>query len=180
MMAQLTLLAKTLLPKTLLPWVLLHVLEGILLPHPIGGLPLPALARLPEAELILLTIAILAALLLHGLQELRDDRQKMTHDLANVLRRQGPLPAAEAAAKGGHRLILLLLQLRLRDDLRQHRSDLLQEVADFLLGLLALHRLEQLLYDLMEVSLLRILLLRILESVLLRVVGTEHDDFPLF
>ena len=80
----------------------------------------------------------LAALLLHGLQELRDYRQNLAHDLADILRRQGSLSGAEAAAERGHRLILVLL--RLSDDLRQNRSDLLQNGADVLLRQLALRR----------------------------------------
>src|SRR5208282_2420368 len=122
---------------------------------------------------------------------------------------------AAKAAVGGHLLIGLLLLLRLRNDLRQYRSDLLQHIADVLrrqltlsapvrsaelasapltestltkcaltewtltealLSLLVLGLLQQLRQIL---QLLRVMLLRILKSVLLRGIGMKHDDLPL-
>lgn len=206
-MADLALLAETLLAKSLLPLLTLLpgvlLLEGVLLPRAVSRLPLPAHSLLAKALLAhalltkpLLAEALLAALL-HGLQQLREHRQDLPHNLADVLRRQGPL-AAEATAKGRHRLVLvlLLLLLGLGNDLRQRWRDLLQQVTDLvrgeallpvpvlaaaltkvaltiaaltegglaerilaylaktLLGLLVLHGLQQLLYEVLEVSLL--------------------------
>ena len=107
--------------------------EILLRSHAVGALPLPAKSLLPEAALTALTAI---ALLL--LQQLGNDRQDLAHDLVDVLRRQRPLIIAVAAAEGRHRLLHLILLLRLSDDLRQDWRDLLQDVADFLLGELAL------------------------------------------
>jgi len=196
---------------------LLKLLEGILL-ETVSRLS-PTLARLSDAAELTkphLREPPRAARLLRRLHKLGDHRQNLADDFADILRRQGSL-RSDAAAIGGHRLILVLLGLG--DDLRQNRSDLLQNGADVLLrelalrrppappsgertaakriacasisaladcplsvsgALLALRELEQGLRQLLEVgnSLRCVLRLRILEQVLLRVIGMHHELLP--
>jgi hypothetical protein len=81
-------------------------------------------------------LALAVALLL--LQQLGNDRQDLPHDFVDVLLRQGPLIEPIAAAERRHWLLHVILLLRLSDNLRQDRRDLLKGVANLLLGQLAL------------------------------------------
>jgi hypothetical protein len=110
--------------RVLWPAALLRaLLERALLPAAVSAKPERSL--LPPA---LLSEALLPeAGLLRGLQ---DGRQNLPHDLVHLVVRQGALLAAGAAAESRHGLVLVLL--RLGDELRQHRRDLLQDRADVL------------------------------------------------
>jgi len=112
--------------------LLLKISEVLLLARAIGALALPALLTQTKAETLMTESAeLVALLLLQRLQHLRNHRQYLANNFADVLRRQGSL--IESAAIRGHWLVLLILLLRLSDDLRQHRSDLLQNGAYVLL-----------------------------------------------